>query len=316
MQAPEYRLRHIGSLNALARALGVSERRLDWVARTAHEHYLANKPQPKPTGETRQTYKVVPPLKCVQKKIHSQILQRVRFPKYLFAVKNDEYSHDYIADASEHAGCRALISIDIRNFYPSIKSPLVRNVWQYFFNFPPEVADILTRLTIYRNSLPQGASTSAYLSVLVLFNDEPRLEEHLRDFGFKYSRYVDDIYVSASRSFTPDEKHHIVSSVVAMLYRHGLRPKRRKLTVRNAASAMTVHKLNLNSGRPTKSKAARYRVRAAVRQCEISWPRAGSTNDYRDFWRSTQGRVLEIGRLHDFDELLTRLYEVRPTGKE
>lgn len=317
MTVPKYKHRPIASINSLARALGWSASDLQRIANNAEKFYIPNKPEKKASGGYRQTYRVLEPLREIQKRILRRILQQVDdLPPYLFAVKRDQYSRDYVANAARHAGCKTLISLDIKNYFPSITTREVKRVWQHFFNFPPDVAQILTSLTVYSGSLPQGASTSSYIAVLLLYPDEPELVAYLESCGLTYSRYIDDIYISAPTRLTKDDISLVISSVIAMLYRHDLRPSRPKVYFRTRASQMTVHNLNINSGRPTKSKRDRNRVRAAVKECEDYPECLRGTKEYSALWTSTYGRVLDLGRLHDVQDFLARLKAVRPATVE
>src|SRR5690606_15617458 len=314
MRVPAYNLRPIGSVRSLARALGVSPSELEKLASQASKYYFPNAPQEKPSGGLRQTYRVSDRLKKVQDRILAQILRRVEFPPYLFAVNADDYPRDYIADAYLHAGAQTLICVDIKDYFPSIRGEFVQRVWQHFFDFPPPVAEVLTDLSLYNDYLPQGASTSSHLAVLLLFEVEPRLELSLREQGFHYSRYIDDIYVSAWRACSSDEKEQVLSSLIGMMYRYKLSPNRKKIEIGKHSSRMRVHNLNVGSGRPTKPKEERSRIRAAVKNCEEMAMISRATEEYRGQWRKTQGRVLEMSILHpgEAGPLLVRLDAIPP----
>ena len=139
------------------------------------------------------------PLKTIQENILHEILHYVDFPDYLLgSIKDIDFPRDYIRDASLHLGQEVVIKEDISDFFNSIRPELVLKMWKYFFNFSTEVAELLVKLTTYVGFIPQGASTSSAISNLIFWNKEPELEFSLRQKGYIYSRYVDDITVSIS----------------------------------------------------------------------------------------------------------------------
>ncbi len=68
----------------------------------------------------------------------------------------------------------------LKKFYDNIKKERVYLIYSQFFNFPHEVSELLTKLTTYKNKVPQGACTSSYLANLIFFNSEYSLVSKLR----------------------------------------------------------------------------------------------------------------------------------------
>lgn len=320
MNAPRYERESIGSINALGRALGFSPKDLRHVAQTASRYYRPNEPQPKSSGGVRQTYTVNPPLYEVQGAILHRILQGVEFPSYLFAVKDEENPRDYIRAAKLHVGCQELISIDVRNFFPSVREEHVLNTWQYFFNFPVEVAHLLTQLTMYSGFLPQGAQTSSYLACLLLWDCEPGVVDELTKRNLVYSRYIDDIYVSAKRKLNREEESFVVTRIVGMVHGKNLEVHRKgnkKITIIQNTQRMQVHNLNIDAGNPTKPSKTRRKIRAAVHQCEHTTREDRQSDEYVHLYRSTLGRVNDMKRVNrdEAESFAKRLAAVKPTQK-
>ena len=105
---------------------------------------------------------------------------------------------------------------------------LVQRMWQHFFNFPQEVAGVLTKLTTYKNFIPEGASTSPGVANLVFWDRELKLELEFRQKDYRYSRYVDDITVSFSQRVEKKVIQNVTTKIYGMFIACGLRPNRDK----------------------------------------------------------------------------------------
>jgi hypothetical protein len=315
MKVPVYNNRPIGSIEALAKALSKSPAELIQLSSDADRYYRPNKPEIKPNGGVRQTYSVSPYLQGVHKRIIEQIFYHVDYPLYLQGGIKDTHSpRDYIANASLHAGRRVVISEDISKFFPSIRDPLVLKMWQHFFHFPKYVAQLLTQLTIYKGFVPQGAATSSYIANLVFWDREPQLEHTLRQRGFYYSRFVDDITVSTDREVEKKELQAVTSMIYGMFISAGVKPNRDKRAVQTRGGRMRVHNLNVDSGRPTMNRKERSRIRAAVKRCEIMALPEPHGDKYKKLYDSVRGRVAVMARLHpkEAGSYIRRLDAIKP----
>ena len=224
-------------------ALGVEEERLRFVANNRDDYWIPGKPQKKKDGRRRDTHNAKPELKTIHERIKTRILRKVIYPPYLFGGLASLYDTDKrhnVANAERHRGARILIELDIENFFPSTSESIVRGIWQRFFNQPEEVAEVLTRLTTYKNMLPQGWKTSSYLAALSLWQTEPALEVQFRCVDIVYTRFVDDITVSSQRYLTKAEQAGVFNSVVGVLSEQGFRIKRRKTAVLSRSATQEI----------------------------------------------------------------------------
>ena len=294
-----YKNKPIGSINSLARVLGLQASRLIEIAENVQNFYSPNKPEIKPNGKIRQTYSVKDPLHKIQRKIIDEIISGVDFPDYLQgSIKDPDNPRDYIQNASLHAGRKVILKEDISSFFPSIQEKLVLRVWKYFFKFPDDVAEILTKLTTYNGAIPEGSPTSSAIANLVFWDREPNLEYELRQKGYVYSRYVDDITVSFATRIEKKELQNITTKIYRMFINSGLKPNRKKRAVQTKNKRMRVHNLNVTSGKPTLPKSERAKIRAAVRELELISQSASSWGEIKDIYEQTNGRVNLMKRLH------------------
>ena len=94
-----------------------------------------------------------------------------------------------------HKNRKTVVTVDIKDFFPSIKNGYVLNVFLSFgYNLP--VAMILTCLCCYNGCLPQGAPTSAYLSNLVMNRFDYNVSKYCISKDIRYTRYADDMTFS------------------------------------------------------------------------------------------------------------------------
>lgn len=293
-----YKHSPISSKSSLAKKLGTTEEELNQILQCSDLLYYPNKPELKKDGTFRQTYRVDPKLKIILSRIVSCIFHHVCFPAYIQgSIKDKEKPRDYISNANKHSGKKILITEDIKNFFPSIKALEVDKVWRRLFKFPPEVAEILTKLTTLNGSVPQGAPTSSYLANFIFWDIEPELVTELEKLGVEYSRYVDDISISANRYLSKKEKTEIIRLIYKMCLKKGIKPNRKKHTVASSGQRMIVHGLNVNAQTPTLPKAERQRIRTAIHQCKIQYQIDSKSYEYRKLHEQTSGRVQRLNRL-------------------
>ncbi len=324
MKRLSYKKKPIGSLNSLARTLNISISELLEVSENADAFYTPNEPEPKSNGKMRQTYAVDEPLHSIQDKILEKVISGVEFPEYLQgSIKDSDSPRDYVRDAAYHVGREVLLKEDISSFFSSTRTEFVHNTWKYFFSFPEDVATTLTRLTTYKGFIPEGAPTSPAIANLVFWKHEPKLESELRETGYLYSRYVDDITVSFATRIRKVELQNVTTKIYGMFNAHGLQPNRdkdengllKKRVARSKSKPMVVHGLNVNSGRPTLPKEERYKIRAAVRELELLVQSSTSLDEIKKRFDSVTGRVNMMKRLHpnEAQKYIEKLDEIAKT---
>lgn len=315
MSRPCFKGKPIASAAALARTLRIPERQLLWAIKMADKLYRPLPPKIKPDGSIRQVYDPARPLKDLQRRINRHIFSRVDFPTYLQGGIRDKKSPRHCtANARLHAGARIVINEDISGFFPSITKSQIHDIWQYFFCFPPGIADRFTTLTTHDGRLPQGAPTSTYLANLVLWKEESTVVETLSSNGIRYSRFIDDFTLSSTHFQNVASQKSIVRTIRSMCDRNGYLIKESKHRVESSGKAMHVNNLLVNNGVALPRK-ERARIRAAVGTCEKRSESDRATDDYRALFNSTIGRVNRLRQYHHHEgsALLKRLLVRAPS---
>jgi retron-type reverse transcriptase len=100
-------------------------------------------------------------------------------------------------NAAIHTNKAVIFKMDLAQCFPSIKPPKVMAIFQGL-GFGPEATGLLTKLTTWENELPQGVPTSNALANLALYRVDMRITKLKDEYGFDYSRWVDDLTFSGS----------------------------------------------------------------------------------------------------------------------
>jgi hypothetical protein len=313
ISTPSYRLRPIGSVQALGRALRLSPEVLCALAARSDRLYRVAKRIPKPDGSERITYEALGPLKLVQNRI-LQLLQQVDYPSYLMGgIANQGCVRGYIENAHRHAGSAILIREDITNFFPSVSIAQVRRVFLHVFRYTPVVAQLLSKLCTRAGVMPQGAAPSTYLANLVLYTGEPSVAAELESLNLIYSRFIDDITVSSAVELPKATVQLAVGRVRALVEREGFKVNRGKQSVSGRGALLTVHHLNVSASYATLPLKERKNIRASVRQLELRAAAGRDMDSFYQDWQRAMGRVGRYQSLHPTagQKLKTRLRLLR-----
>lgn len=148
---------------------------------------------PKKDGSKRVIYEPSYFLKCIQKRILSNVLEGFKVSKYATAYVKGKSIKD---NALLHLGKKILLKLDIKDFFNSISFMDVYNRCFLEEYFPKSVRILLTYLCTYNEFLPQGAPTSSYISNLIMRNFDEKIGAFCGENNINYTRYSDDMTFS------------------------------------------------------------------------------------------------------------------------
>jgi hypothetical protein len=306
---PYYPHAPIATVSALAKALAVSPKLLTDLARDVSSSYTSFVISSK--NKEREVWEPKYELKRLQKRINSRIFEHVAFPRYLQGGIKDFYQpRDYVANGIMHAGSKLLISLDIKNFYDNIRVPSVLAIFQHFFHFSEDVADLLTRLVTLNGRVPQGACTSSYIANLVFFNSEYSFVSKLRNKGLLYTRLLDDVTISSPRLISQDEATEIIKDVAGLFKRHNLRLNQKKTKIERADDLRDKYEVTglwVGSGAPKLRRAERHHIRHLVYICEQEYRKDPCCDSYHTLWNRVSGHVAKLSRLGHVQAVKLRL---------
>ncbi|ABE58557.1 reverse transcriptase family protein [Chromohalobacter israelensis] len=297
----------INSLKALNRALGIDE---DEIFHALSNISYKEVPIKKKDGAIRVTYDATSALKVVQKKVTSNIFHRVNFPHYIHGcIRDTKTPRNIYTNAYPHAGCKQVILCDIKDFFPSIKAKTVFFIFRHCLGFSPNVSQRLTDLCTYNGTLPQGASTSSYIANLAFWDVEPLLVKKLESLGLTYTRFADDITISAKKSISKSLKTQVLHEVRRTIRKRGCSLKKNKTIVlkrsqviigkdketqETTRNPITVTSLSIHHSSVTISKVERRKVRAFVDKLSKTEFNRVSYHEWCRRYSSAMGRVSRL----------------------
>ena len=156
----------------------------------------------KKNGKLRHINEPLPNLKDIQKWILDNILYTQPSHKFAKAYIPNKHLKD---NARFHTKQPIVITIDIENFFPSIRQESVSEIFERM-GYTGLLSSMFAKLTCLDGSLPQGAPTSPYLSNLYLFDFDEKLMKYCVDNKVIYTRYADDLSFSTKDSnYDPEQ---------------------------------------------------------------------------------------------------------------
>ncbi|MGC2421514.1 MAG: retron St85 family RNA-directed DNA polymerase [Candidatus Acidiferrales bacterium] len=245
----------VGELAALTR---IDFRRLSVLAREPERFYRTYR-IPKRRGGWRQIHSPSKELKAVQAWILRNILDKLSPSLYATAyVKR----RGLLGNVSPHMSNRYFLSVDVRNFFPSVSSHRVHWLFEAL-GYSKPAASMLTRLCSYFAGLPQGAVTSPALSNLICLRLDRRLAGLTSRRNIVFTRYADDITFSTNkRNALP----RLLPSIYRILQDEGFEPNEEKTRILGPRTQCLITGLVKNSSTPTFGigKKKKMRMRAIM----------------------------------------------------
>jgi RNA-directed DNA polymerase len=238
------------------------------------------------------------PLKEIQKRINKRLLDVAELPAFFYGGVSGKNLNDNLRC---HLASKALVTLDIANFFPSVKPPMVYAVWRNVLGCSPEIAGILTKLTTFQRKLPQGASTSTTLANLVLARLYPQIQVRCEELNIRCSTWVDDL------AFSGEYPQQMISLVVDLLKRAGFDVSRKKLKVMRAGERKVLNNIILGQF-PSVDKTRISQARAGIHKLNLNLIEEKSIQQYL---RELKGRIRFIRTINNRqgDKLMAELRE-------
>lgn len=223
-------------------------------------------------------------LKWIQKRIYRRVLRPLVLPTYLCGGIRGK---TIIDNVMMHVGARTLVTVDIKDFFPSIDNRRVFQVWREMLGFSERISSILTKLTTLERHLPQGAPTSALLANLVLHNIDAPIRSQCAESAITYSTWIDDL------AFSGDSPQQIIQTVTRTLSSVGFGISHRKLRIMGPGDRKLLVGIVLNRF-PNIRREYLSQVRSGIHKL-----RAGlvSKHEMRAYVDSLEGKICHIGTL-------------------
>ena len=181
------------NLDEFSKLIGLSTRLLFCLSKKTASHYKV-KYIPKRNGGARQLSIPSYTLRIVQRWILINILNKLKPSNQAMAFRlGKEYGSKN--NASCHLGTLYGLSIDLKDFFPSISASKVYTIFSDI-GYNSFAATLLTNLCTLDGRLPQGSPCSPAIANLVCLSLDHRLLGLCRRRGMIFTRYADDMYFS------------------------------------------------------------------------------------------------------------------------
>jgi RNA-directed DNA polymerase len=271
----------------LAQAMGITLPELRFlcfhreVARTTHYRRFM---LPKKTGGQRTISAPMPRLKRAQYWVLDNLLAKV--PCHA-AAHGFMPGRSIVTNAAPHCGKPVVINLDLKDFFPSVTYPRIKGVFQGL-GYDERLASVLALLCSENacdelevdgerffvggkgrdRVLPQGAPTSPMLTNILCRKLDRRLQGLAAKLGFTYTRYADDLTLSASASTTGAALvGRLLRQVHHVLQDEGFTPHPGKQRVMRAGSRQEVTGVVVNQ-KPSVPRRERRNLRAALHNAQ------------------------------------------------
>jgi len=158
-------------------------------------------------------------LKKIQGRIKDRILAQIELPD---CIHGGVKKRSNITNAKPHQGKKYQFTTDLKDFYPSISA---KKVYDTFISlkFSTHFAHWLTKLTTWKNSVPQGAPTSTHIANLVFLKADCALICLCNQNNITYTRYIDDLTFSSQQDFS-----HLISDILQIIMESNFKLSYRK----------------------------------------------------------------------------------------
>ena len=252
MASPEIRFTNISTNAQLAEYCGVSWDELRMLAYAEGIKRYTEWLVPKKNGEGfRRISSPMANLRRVQRAITKGLSESY---SPLKCVHGFVCERNVAMNALQHTRKRTVLTLDLKDFFPSISAPRVRGLFMKAMNFPQDVADTLTNLVCHEGSLPQGAPTSPVISNMICFKMDRALLNFAANNGLTYTRYADDLVFSSTSAYSARKmvdqgknavcgiNHFITDTIEA----NGFEINERKVHVANRGSRQIVNGIIVN----------------------------------------------------------------------
>lgn len=283
-QQPLQQLLPILSLNKFAYCLGIHRKKIEKLAEEAHSYYAQFS---KKIG-TKERIIDNPRglLKEVQKRINDRIFGEISFPDFVIGGVKGRKPFEH---PQRHINKAIVITVDVKDCFPSITNKQVFNVWYIQLECSPEVARLATKLTTRIGHLPLGAPTSDCLARLALQPCLEKVNEIAKENGLEGSQYTDDSAFSGKAM-----PKNFITSIVREFLKHGFKIKRSKIKVMRSNEPQIVTKKLVNK-KVSIPKTERHKIRAALYELKNTDPKVSI---YRKRYRSLKGRISNLRDFH------------------
>ena len=258
-------------------------------------------------------------MRTIQYRILTKFLNRLTLPDYVYAF---EKNRNIPSMAALHVGKYCIISVDIKDFFHSIKQATLYNI-MCRLGLGDMPARTISELCTYKAFVPQGALTSPKISNLITsVTFGPEIKNYCTTNNLTLTIYADDVTVSTNnRDINPRE---VIQEITRIIQSHGFRINRKKTKImfhgsrQYVCGAVVNSKVNLIVKERKKLRAIIHNITKNGIEAEA----AKTGLEPSKFLNFLRGRVNWFRQLNPtmgqkyFDQLKTYLLEVKAKAEK
>lgn len=160
---------------------------------------------PKKNGSYRLIHQPIDDLNTLTKFLLKSL--KTKIPEKIYDVCSYGFTKDksIIQNSKLHINKNFVINIDLKNYFSSIDKDKVKSKLIKFYKLTDKEADFYSDILTYKDTLPQGACTSPFISNLVTFDLDRAIDRICKNNNITYSRYVDDLTFSTDDNIYPSK---------------------------------------------------------------------------------------------------------------
>lgn len=251
------------TFSSFAKDIGFNEMVLDNYTTFSDEHYKIFEILKRDKNNKRKIASPSKELKAIQRWILNN---------YLYSIKVSKNANGFVKgkgikqNAIVHLNKPFLLSIDIKDFFPSISQKMVYNSLKMHFEDKTFVFKV-SKLCTFKRALPQGAPTSPMLSNIVFLEYDNKITSYCNSNLVNYSRYADDLVFSCKTKEALNEVYNFVKS---LLYNTGFEINKKKTKYFSGKGRMVVTGININEGRITVGQDKKRILRSMIHRLIIN----------------------------------------------
>lgn len=211
-QHPQFPLLlNLKSQKDLERALGYSLKSLEhfYNNKNSNVKELTLKQIKNGKLKERVVYNPSPQYKKILRSINTKLLRKSVLPEGVLGGVIGKSIDDMV---NVHCKQEAVLSMDMKNFFPSIESSRIIKLFRCA-DCSPEISGILTDLVTLNGSLPQGFPTSPMLANLIAFGLDDQHIGQARKYNLRRTRWIDDIVFSGRSTDLADNVRSLLGAI-------------------------------------------------------------------------------------------------------
>lgn len=185
--------------------------------------YLKKRGPAGKAGKLRKLHNPDKLIRTVQFRILERILNLAEIPDYIYGF---EIGKSIPKMAEIHTNKHVVISLDIKDFFPSIKQFMVKAMFEQL-GIAEDAAGLLSELCTYKSYVPQGSLTAPKISNLIAAGTFGRDIKEMSDrLGLSLTIYADDITVSYNeptldRELNSSKVREVIEEITKLVRKYG-----------------------------------------------------------------------------------------------